>query len=144
MVTVQEPEVSKGAFLGPAYGICVGLVAGRCGDPDVGSDLGSREHQRMGNVVSITDERDLYASKPALHLENGEKIGHGLAGMAVVGEAVDDRDAGVFSHLRHDFVGEGADHDALYHALQVLGHVIDRFALAQVDLRWGEIQRKSA
>ena len=53
--------------------------------------------------------------------------------MAVVGQAVDDRDASIDGHILDDLVSEGADHDALHHALQVLGHVVDRFAFAEID-----------
>ena len=35
---------------------------------------------------------------------------------------------------------KGTDHDALHHALEILGHVIDRLALAQVDFRGREVQ----
>ncbi len=45
--------------------------------------------------------------------------------------------------LLHDLVREGADHDALHHALQVLRHVVDRLALAQVDLGRREVERES-
>ena len=41
-------------------------------------------------------------------------------------------------------MGEGANHDAVDHALQVLGDVMNAFALAQVDVRRREIQRKAA
>ena len=64
--------------------------------------------------------------------------------MTVVSEPVDDWDAGMLRHLVDDLVGKGADHDALYHPLQVLGHVVDRLALAQADLSRREIEGRSA
>src|SRR5213595_2969097 len=39
---------------------------------------------------------------------------------------------------------EGANHDALDHALEILGHVVNRLPLAQVDLGWRQVDRKSA
>ena len=64
--------------------------------------------------------------------------------MTVIGEAVDDRNAGVPRHVHDDVMGEGADHDPLHHALQVLGDVIDRLSLAQTDLGRRKIQRMPA
>ena len=47
-------------------------------------------------------------------------------------------------HLHDDLVSEGANHDALHHALQVFGDVIHRLPLAQTDLGRREIQGMSA
>ena len=47
-------------------------------------------------------------------------------------------------HLLDDLVGEGADHDPLHHALEVLGDVVDRLALAEVDLGRRQVDREPA
>ncbi len=51
---------------------------------------------------------------------------------------------GMLRHLHHDFVGEGANHDSLHHAFQVLGNVVHRLPLAEADLGRREIERMPA
>ena len=46
----------------------------------------------------------------ALRLEHGEQVGEDLAGVVVVGEGVDDGDAGVRRHLLEAGLGERAPH----------------------------------
>jgi hypothetical protein len=64
--------------------------------------------------------------------------------MAEVSEAIDDGHIRIFRHLLDDVVAEGADHDALHHALEILGDVEDRFALAEVDFGGRQVDRVSA
>ena len=101
--------------------------------------LCAREHERVGNVVAIPDKRHLQFLETALGFPHGEIVGHRLAGMAVVGEPVNDGDGRVLGHLLDDFVGEGANHDALHHAFEVLRDVIDRFAFPEIDFGGREI-----
>ena len=64
--------------------------------------------------------------------------------MAVIRKPVDDRNMRIFRHLLHNVMGEGANHDALHHALQVLRDVVHRFSLPKIDFRRREIERKTA
>src|SRR5581483_7019689 len=98
----------------------------------------------MSDVVAISDERNLEALQVPFGLPDGEIVGHGLAGMAVVCEPIDHRNAGELRHLLDDFVGKRANHDALHHALEILGHVVNRFALAKINFRWRKINRKAS
>jgi len=63
--------------------------------------------------------------------------------MTVVCESIDDRDAGIPGHLFNHFMAEGANHDALHHAVEIFCHVIYRLALAEIDLRRRKIERKT-
>ena len=108
------------------------------------AQLRAGEHQRVRHVVAVADIGDLQPGDASLHFQHRQVVGHRLAGMAVIGKAVDDRNARAPGHLDHDFVGEGANHDALHHALQVPGDVIHRLPLAEADLGGREIQRMTA
>ena len=79
----------------------------------------------MRYIVSIPDEGDLQPGSLLLHFQDREIVGERLTGMAVIGEPIDNRNAGILCHLLHDLVITGTDHDRLHHALQVPGHVID-------------------
>ena len=113
-------------------------------DPDVYPELSASEHERMRNIVPIPHKRDLQAFQIALGFPDGEVIRHRLTGMAVIRESIDDRNAGVLRHLFGNFVSKSANHDALHHSFQVLGHVVDALAFAKVDLCGREINRKTA
>src|SRR5215471_13498140 len=114
---------------------CVGfrLVLGWARDPNVRTELSTREHQGVRDIVSVTDKSDLETGNPALVLPHGQEVGHSLARMAVVGQAVDDGNTGICGHVFDNIVGKRSDHDALHHALKVLGNVVNRFSLSQVD-----------
>ena len=103
------------------------------------TQLGSGKRQGACDVVAIAYKYDLQTLQMAFSLPDGEVIGHRLAGMTVIGEPIDDGDAGVLAHLLNHFMGEGADHDALHHAFQVLRHVVHRLAFAQIDLGRREV-----
>src|SRR5208283_710868 len=64
--------------------------------------------------------------------------------MAEVGETVDDGNARPLRHLFDDLMGEGANHDALNEALEILADVVNGFAFAEVDFRGRQIQSKAA
>ena len=123
-----------GPPLGPRQRVHPGFVAGRGCNPNLGAQLCASEHERMRHVVAVADICNLQPVQIAFCLPHGEVVRHGLAGMTVIGQTVDHGDPGVMRHVFHDFVRKGPDHDALHHALQVLGHVIYRFTLAEADL----------
>ena len=79
------------------------------------------------HVVAVADvgERDLLQS-PKLFLQS-EVVGQRLAGMLQVAERVDHRDARVLRHPFDRLVGEGAQHDGVHPALDVVRHVAQEF-----------------
>jgi len=120
------------------------LEPARRGDRHVDAVAGPGEDQRIRHVVAIADVGEPDATKPSLVFENGHVVGNRLAGMAEVREAVDDRHARVLGHLFDDVVAERADHDALGHPIEVHGDVMDRLALAKIDLGLRERHREAA
>jgi hypothetical protein len=101
-------------------------------------------HQRNGHVVAIANIRDIQALHRAKFFDDGLGIGHRLAGMAEIAQAVDDRhrrplgqfdNMGVLKHARHHHL-DVARHDT--------GHIRNRFAFAEADFVGGKIKRVAA
>src|SRR4051794_28434219 len=55
------------------------------------AELATAQRQRSGHVVAITDEDKGASLEVAENLVNGIQVRESLAGMAIVGEPVDDR-----------------------------------------------------
>src|SRR3712207_9113205 len=66
---------------------------------------------------------------------SGQHVGESLAGVKLVGEAVDHRDLGMLGELVDVTLGEGADHDRDQVAREHLGRVLDRLAPAELEVR---------
>ena len=109
------------------------LVAAGDGEDEAHAELAAGDRQRAGDVVSIADEDQRAAFQIAESLLEGHQIGHRLAGMAVIGQAIDDRHRRPLGQPGHLFMLEGAGHDPIAHARQHAGHVLHRLARAQAD-----------
>ena len=79
---------------------------------------------------AVADERDGQAGELLLVLLDREQVGEQLAGVEVVGERVDDRDAGVLGHLLEVALRVGAPHDHRRLAAEHAGDVVHRLAHA--------------
>ena len=77
-------------------------------------------------------------------LPHGHQVGQHLAGVAEVGQAVDDGDGGEAGQLLHLLLGEGADHNAIAVAVQHPGGVLHRLAPADLALLSGQEQGVAA
>ncbi len=77
-------------------------------------------------------------------LDHGLQVGDDLAGMREVGEAVDDRDGGVFRHFLDLGMIVGADHDRVDHAAEHARGVGDCLAAAELGGAGVEDQRRAA
>ncbi|MNZ19121.1 hypothetical protein D3C78_361450 [compost metagenome] len=77
-------------------------------------------------------------------LEEGLHVGQQLAGVQVVGQAVDYRHAGIGGELGEVAVGEGADHHRIDHPRHHLGAVGDRLAAAELGVARREEDRLAA
>ena len=74
----------------------------------------------------------------------GEEVGHGLAGVRIVGKAVDDGDGGVGGEFLEFAVFEDACHDAVDHAGEDTGDIGDGLAGSQANLVGRDVQRAAA
>src|SRR5258706_10742130 len=74
-------------------------------------------------------------------LLQSEEVGERLAWMFEVAERIDDWNIGVRGHLFHGGVAEGAQHDQIDPALEVVGDVAEGFA--GVEAAGGLVDKKS-
>src|SRR5258706_15418656 len=74
-------------------------------------------------------------------LLQSEEVGERLARMFEVAERVDYRNRGMRGHLFHGGVVEGAQHDQVDPALEVVGDVAERFA--GIEAAGGLVDKKS-
>ena len=77
-------------------------------------------------------------------LAQGEEVGEGLAGVLLVGEGVDDGNAGEAGVLLDDALAEGAHGDDIDVAGEDAGDVLDRLALAEAHLLRCEVEGLAA
>ena len=131
---LDAPAGLTGVLLCPRDDVHVGAVAGRgAGDhvhPGLGADLG----ERVRDVVAVADVDEPHALEAPDVLADGRRVGHAVAGVMVVDEAVDHRDLAVGGEVLDVLLGEGADHDAVDVAAHHVGGVPDGLADAQLDV----------
>ena len=114
-------------------------VAGRAGKTEFeaqarrGPDPGS-PHVAVG----VADEGDLHAVERATEFPDRLQVGQNLAGMLLVGEGVDGRDAGKPCKGFDIGLLEGADNGSVDHPTKDPRGVFDRFPATQLDLAGGE------
>jgi hypothetical protein len=77
-------------------------------------------------------------------LDVGEDVGQDLAGVVLVGQAVDDRHARVGRKLHQLGLLVGADHHDVDHARDHSGAVLDRLAAAQLAAIGGQVHHRAA
>jgi hypothetical protein len=106
-------------------------------------DLGSLQ-PGVADVVRIADPRHRLALNRAALFDEGKDVGHDLAGVVFVGQAVDHRHARVGSEALDDFLFEGADHDDVAHARNHLRRILDRLAATQLRIAGIEIDGRTA
>ena len=94
--------------------------------------------ERGTDVVAIPRPDNLAPGNRAAMFLIGHHVGHDLAGMGAVGQAVDHRDRGVLGHLQQRRFLEGADHDQIDIARQHLGGVGDGLAMAKLHFLAGQ------
>ena len=140
---VENADVDA-VFRGDGGGLCKNRLVGpelpgRAADV-THARLGATHHQRIGNVVAaVADVCDGAVLKRPERLFNGEKVGENLRGVVVVGQAVPDRDAGVFGEVLARLLRKTAKEDAVVDAAEDARRVLDRFLLAEMDVRAGEV-----
>ena len=109
-------------------------------------DAGQRTglDQRAGDVVAVADVRQPQTLQVAEHLTHGQEVGERLAGMMLVRERVDDRDARVLRELGDRGLGERPDDDGGTEPRQRPGGIGDRLAAAELQLVGPQHERQHA
>ena len=120
-----------------------GAIAVGMGEPDFHAKDGARKGKGGKDVVPVADEGQNEPIEMTEMFSERQQIGQSLARMLVVGEGVDNRDAGLGREFRDDRVIERAGHNGVDPALEVVGDVGDALPNAQAD-PFREIQRMSA
>ena len=82
----------------------------------------------MRHVVAVADISEMNFLEIAEMFLQGEEVGERLAGMFELAEGVDHRNVGVGGHLFDDRMAEGAQHDEVDPAFEVVGDVVERLA----------------
>ena len=122
----------------------VGTVVVRAGDGNLHPDGQAADDVGVCHVVAVPDVAELVSLEAALVLTDGHEVGENLAGMAVVGQAVDDRNGAVFRQVLDLLLGKGADHNAVQVAGEDAGGVLHRFAAADLKVAAAQKQRLPA
>ena len=118
----------------------VGLVAAWAAEPEAEADPSRRLEPGVHHVVAVADEGDLeVAEVVAAVLAQRLQVGEHLAGVAQVGQSVDDRDRRVAREFDERRVREGPRDDQVHPARQVARKVGDGLAFAEPDVLVREV-----
>ena len=113
----------------------VGLICLGRGDAEFEAEFCGGPNPGAGDIArAVADEgNDFSGDRSALFLE-GEDVGEDLAGMLVVGQGVDGRDAGELGEFLDIGLREGANDRAVDHAAEDARGVFDWFATAELNV----------
>ena len=95
----------------------------------------------MADVVAVAHVGDSHALEPAESLADGHHVRERLAGVEVVGQAVDDRHVGVLGELVDVRLAVRPDEDRVEIPREDHGRVLDRLRRAEVQLAEAEVER---
>jgi hypothetical protein len=98
----------------------------------------------VGHVVAVAHPGHGLASDGAAVLDVGEDVGQDLAGVELVGQAVDDGHARVLRKALDLGLLEGADHHQVHHAADDAGAVLDRLGAAELAVAGGQVHHAAA
>mmetsp|Transcript_30429 Transcript_30429/g.51277 ORF Transcript_30429/g.51277 Transcript_30429/m.51277 type:complete len:307 (-) Transcript_30429:337-1257(-) len=90
-------------------------------------------HPRVDNVVAIAHVHHFRAFQLSARLPNSQGIGQNLAGVVVIGEAVDDGHAAVLCEVQDVLVTKDARHNDVIEAAENARDILGGLALAQLD-----------
>ena len=108
------------------------LESSRTTKPDIHPKQSAAKHQRMGNVVAISDESERLACQITMNLLHGEEIGQRLAGMFEIRQGIDHRNRGPMGVVGDLLLGEGANRKSVAVATENPCGVFQRLAAAQL------------
>ena len=121
----------------------VRLVTLGGGCDEVHPELRARDHQRVADVVPVSQIRDADAVELAEALTDRHHVGERLARVGLVREPVDDRDVRVGGQLIDVRLRERTDHDPVEVARKNAGRVLDRLAAAELQVACREVERRA-
>ena len=98
----------------------------------------------VGHVVAVTNPGHGLALDGATVLDVGEDVGHDLARMVFVGQAVDHRHARELGKALDALLLEGADHHQVHHAADDACGVLDRFGAAELAALGRQVDHRAA
>ncbi len=120
-------------------------VVGGAGNGKSKAEVFRRPHPRDSHVgKAIADEGDFFTRPPTEEFLHSEQIGEDLAGVFFICERIDHGDAGELGKIDNILLIEGADDDAVNHATEHAGGVLDGFAAAELDVVFREKHREAA
>jgi hypothetical protein len=98
----------------------------------------------VGHVVAVAHPGHGLASDGAAVFDVGEDVGQDLAGVELVGQAVDDGHARVLRKALDLGLLEGADHHQVGHAADDARAVLDRLGAAELAVARGQVHHAAA
>ena len=116
----------------------VGVAALGRRDVQPEAEAGRALEQGVQHVVAVAGPGEQPVPDAAAMLLERHDVGHDLAGMGVVRQAVDHRYRGVFGQLDQPVVLQRADHDRVDVAREDLRGIGDRLRTSELHLRSGE------
>jgi hypothetical protein len=112
----------------------VGLEADWCRRDELHAEPAPNAHQRVADVVPVTDVCEPESRKRAEPLAKCHRVRECLERMRLVRESVDDRDRGVLGELLDLLLMERADHEGGENAREDERHVAVRLAPSELEL----------
>src|SRR5581483_10847885 len=88
-------------------------IRARGAEDEADAELAAGGGQGAGDVVAVADEDERLAFQLAEGLLHGQQVAEGLAGMIVIGQAVDDWHRGEAGEVLDGLMPEGAQDDAV-------------------------------
>ena len=108
-------------------------------------EFGRRPDPRVRHVArAVADERDRFALDGTAFFLERENVCQDLAGMLVVGQRVDGRNAGKFGEFLHVLLRKGADDRAVNHAAHDARGILDGLAASELDVHRAQKHRRAA
>ena len=110
----------------------IGAITHRAGQIHRKAEFRCRMNEGCRNIIAITNPGKFKPFERAFMFLDGHQIGHDLARMALIGQAVNHRHGGVFRHFVQLGFISGPDHDRIDKARQNARRIGNAFAPAKL------------
>ena len=98
----------------------------------------------VGHVVAVANPCNGFALDAAAVFDVGKDVGQNLAGVKLVGQAVDDRHTRMLGKAVDFVLLVGTNHHQVYHAADDLGAVFNRLGAAQLTAFSRQVHHRAA